>query len=107
MIAGELRDRVEILKLADGALGSRGQRVQLFGVLERRWAQFEYLSGVELERARQVHAQTTARVTIRTPNYAIDTEYRVKFRGKTYGVGAVIPIFDTFHVLQILLSEVS
>ena len=107
MIAGELRDRIGILKLAAGAVGTRGQRVQTFNLHETRFAQFEYLSGVELERARQVHAQTTARVTIRKPSYAIDTEYRISFKGKTYGVGAVIPIFDTFHGLQILLAEIT
>ena len=105
--AGTLRDRVAILRMGDDAVGSRGQRVATFSVLESRWANFEFLSGNELEQARKIYTATTASCIIRKPtNDTITTKDRVRFKSVDYGIGSVTPSGEAHNDLILLLAEV-
>lgn len=108
--AGQLRHRAEVWQRATSgtAIGTRGESLRAFVARETRYANFKFLSGRELEQARKVYAATTAEVVIRKPSgYTISTQDRIKFGSVTYGIGAVIPMGESFQDLQLLLFEVT
>lgn len=105
--AGDLRDRVQLLSRAT-TTGTRGESTASYTVADTRFARFAYLSGRELEQARKVYADATAEVKIRKPSaYTVTPQYRVRFGGVDYGVGAVIPSGDDFMDLKLLLYVIT
>lgn len=105
--SGDLRDRLTIFRLDSDAVGSRGQSTGVFTVIDCRYAKFEYLTGSELEQARKIYSQTTARAIIRKPSkYNLSMTDRVSFRAVAYGIGAIIPSSFGFGDLTLLLSEI-
>lgn len=106
--AGDLRDMVQIWRRATATTGSRGEATVAFTLLDTRFAKFEYLQGRELEQARKVYSDTSSQVKIRKPAaYTLTTQDRVKFRGVSYGVGAIILTGDDYQDVQLLLFEVT
>jgi SPP1 family predicted phage head-tail adaptor len=102
-----MRDRITIQRRTADTVGSRGQATVAFTDLETRWAEFSFLSGRELENARKVYAETTASVRIRKPyQYELTTKHQLKFRGDTFGIGAIIPVAPRFEELTLLLAGV-
>ena len=105
--AGSLRDRIDVLRIGTDEVGSRGQRVAEFFVLDSRWSKFAFLSGSELEQARKIWTTTNASCIIRKPSdYTITTKDRVRFKGIDYGIGAVMPSGESHDDLNLLLAEV-
>jgi len=106
--AGQLRHRVTVQRLNREYTGTRGEATSSFVDLESRYAMFEYLSGTELEQARKVYSETSARVSMRKPMaYTLTKKDRIKYQGVVYGIGSIVPAGDNFQDLQILLSEVT
>ncbi len=77
-----MRDRIRLMRKTP-SIGTYGEDTAEFTQLQKRWATFEYLGGRELESARKVYAEATAKVRIRKPySQTLTTQDRVEFRGQ-------------------------
>lgn len=102
-----MRDRVSIMRRIT-SIGERGEDTSTFTELEKRWAEFVNLSNRELESARKVYAETTAKARIRKPkSFTISTLDRVRFRGEEFGIGGIIPLADRFEYVDLLLARIA
>lgn len=101
-----MRDRVSVLRRTT-TIGDRGQDTSTFAQIDKRWAEFEYLTSRELESARKIFAEATAKARIRKPyQFTITTQDRVSFRGEQFGIGGVVPVSDRFEYVDLLLSRI-
>lgn len=106
--AGDLRHRIAIQRRETGtsAIGTRGQSTETWHTIEHRWAKVETLSSREAEKARQLFAESTHRMTIRKPtSYVLDMSNRIQFEHETYGIGSIVEASDSRDDLVLLCAR--
>ena len=102
---GALRYRVTI-ELRTDEIGSRGQSVEDWEEVEKRFASKRPLSANEQEWARQIAHDATTEFIIRRPrSYTFSSKYRLLHRGTYYNVRAVIGNDETDDCLRLLCSS--
>jgi SPP1 family predicted phage head-tail adaptor len=68
-----------------------------------RSIQIKWLSGNELEQAKQVFANATVQVVMRKPReFTLIARDQMRIDGTTYGIGAVLPSDEMFHDIKLL-----
>jgi len=104
--AGELRTRVSFWRRSS-AVGSRGQSTNAYTSLGERNCKLEWLTGSELEQARQVFAKAQVRLTLRKPrSFALAVTDQARISGQNnFGIGSALPASVGFDDL-VLLCEV-
>lgn len=85
---GDIDQRVSI-EAATYRRNEYGEPVATWAEAWKRWAGVAMLSGVEVYRARQVHATATVVVMVRYLE-GLTTQHRVNWRGRILEVGAVL-----------------
>lgn len=103
--AGELRHRVTI-ELRTDEIGSRGQSVEDWETVEKRFASKRPLSAKEQEWARQIAHDATTEFIVRRPRtYTFSSKHRLLHRGTYYNVLAVIGNDETDDCLRLLCGS--
>jgi SPP1 family predicted phage head-tail adaptor len=87
MRAGSLRHRIEVLK-PTRTQDLYGQEVLSFVSVGERWAAVEFMSGKELNYARQAQARSTHKITMRFDS-DIKPSWRVRHGDATYDIESV------------------
>lgn len=87
MRAGRLRHRVTIER-READYDRRGHESEAWSPFLTVWAEVNELSGRELERAKQLVADATVQVTMRTSN--IESTDRIRFKGRIFQIASVI-----------------
>lgn len=105
--AGQLRHRLTIQSRST-AVGTRGQSTEVWADVEKRWGQVESLAGNEAEKARQIVATATAKITMRAPrSYALTTEHRVLFGSQVFGVGSISETAEYRDDIELLCTRLA
>lgn len=86
--AGELRERIEILKLTGGKTDRGQPAATAWKSGGFKWAKVLPLRADESESARQVYARATHRITVRRMN-GLTAKDRIRHGDKTYEIGGV------------------
>lgn len=103
--AGELRHRVELLKLTLARDTTTGEEVESWAKERTVWAKLTYLSGKEFIAAQAEASKVVARIKMRYRT-DIDHTYRAKHRGKVYNIEAVLPDNESgLEWITLLVSE--
>lgn len=87
--SGMLRHRITLQDYASSK-DSMGAEVKSWNNYAEVWASVEPLSGKELYKAQQIHAETTTRIIIRYLN-GVNTKMRAVFKDREY---------DILHILN-------
>lgn len=104
--AGQLRYRGTLQQRDPCETGTLGQSKEVWSDIGKRYAKVEHLRGRELERARQVVANATTRLTMRKPRgYKVDARYRFLFRGVIYNASFVREIGERLEDLEMLCES--
>ncbi|MGD9700678.1 phage head closure protein [Acinetobacter sp.] len=106
MNAGEMRDKIIILKRRESTGPVKPLDDGAFEDYCALWAKVEYLRGSEFWSAKAVNAETTVRFIIRYRT-DIKPDMRVNFDGKIYSITAVMPLDNTRRWTTIHASEVA
>lgn len=105
MRAGPLRHRVTVQSSSSAADGF-GQPQPTWGSVGEYWANVEPLVGREAERARQVRADATHRVTMRIP-VTITTAHRLVFEStRTLNVAQVLNVGERDREQRLVCVEI-
>lgn len=105
MIAGKLRHSVQLIRDVVTGTGNRGQAETTPITLATVPAAIEELSGTELEKAKQLVATATTRVTIRYYE-GLTTADRVQFGDRVLNIGHILNFDNRNFSLVLTCSEV-
>ena len=101
--AGLLRHRISI-EAYSTAKNGRGEDISQWATHAQRWADVTPLSGREAERAKQIEAEATWKITLRY-DPTIQPDHRIKFDGRTLDILSIIDTDYQHRELQILAKE--
>lgn len=101
---GDLKQRVEILKLDadDNKVG--GLRNEEWVVVSKVWAHIHNLSGSERFENSQLQAELTHRITIRYRK-DITREYRIRYQGRIFEIDYMVNVDEVNRFLGIYVTE--
>jgi len=108
MKAGKLRHRIELQSNAP-TQDSYGEPIASWTTDDTVWASIEPLSGRELLRAQEVHAEVTTRIRVRYPGAlgasTLTADDRIKHGARIFEIAAVINPDERDRELELLCVE--
>ena len=100
--AGELRHRIQIVRIKPAGRDARGFATEKqVTVVRSCWARVSWTSGQELVRANSEFAEARQRFLVRYSPAEISTDMYVRYKGKDYGIVYVNPYGDTHEYTEI------
>lgn len=84
--AGELNQRIQILRTVLGEPDPEGYRTREETLVLGCWAKVSFVSGTEMVKANADFGEVKARFLIRYPAQVIDRKMTVRYRGRDYAV---------------------
>ncbi len=101
-----MRHRVSIQRQLVSATDDRGQPVYTWSeVASRVPCRIKTLGGGESEKARQLFAEATHRVEMRTPSVAIDEKMKLVFEGRDLFIGFIDDEEQVGRFTHLLVAE--
>lgn len=105
MIAGSLRHRLTIQKPTAGTANNYGEQLDTWSEEDIVWGEVATLNGYERERAMQVHAEASVRITIRYYS-ALTTAMRFKYGSRYFAIHDIVPDVRKTQMACICTEEV-
>lgn len=100
--AGTLRTRATFYRRTTST-GSRGQLADSYTELGPRSVQIKWLSGSEVEQARQIFSTASVEVTMRKPReFTLVARDQMRIGTDRFGIGAVLPSDEEFNDIRLV-----